>query len=86
MLAGLHSYHVSVKINGRSYPFYSLIMAAMRQADTPNAAKLAMVFPDIWEELNRRHNARLGVLPEDEVTPEALLLLPVRIDELMKQT
>lgn len=66
----LYDYKMSQQISARDYPFYSLIMAAMRQADTPNIAKLRVMFPEIWSELDRRYHARGGVLPEDGVPAE----------------
>lgn len=43
--------------------FYALVMAAMRQADSFNAAKLHEAFPEVWDELQARYNAPGGVLP-----------------------
>jgi hypothetical protein len=43
--------------------FYALIMAAMRQADSYNAAALREAFPDTWDELQARYNAAGGLLP-----------------------
>ncbi len=61
-------YEVSQEIARRNYPFYALIMAAMRQADTDNVNKLRHVFPRTWEELEQRYNAPGGRLP-GEVGP-----------------
>jgi hypothetical protein len=73
----LHSYHVSLKLLKNDPPFCSLIMAALRKADTRNLAILSRAFPEVWTELDRRYNApRLGVLPEDG---------PVDMDVLAKQ-
>lgn len=46
-------------------PFYALIMAAMQRADTINAAKLRVAFPDVWAECEARYNAPGGLLPGD---------------------
>lgn len=46
-------------------PFYALIMAAMRKADSYNAEKLRYVFPEVWVELQERYNAPGGFLRED---------------------
>lgn len=46
-------------------PFYALIQAAMRKADTNNLEKLKMAFPDTWKELEDRYHAPGGILPED---------------------
>ena len=50
---------------GADPDFYGLIMAAMRKADTLNAAKLRAAFPDVWDELQARHWAPGGVLEGD---------------------
>lgn len=69
----LHGYHVSKKLAAGDPPFYSLIMAAMRKADTENLMKLQLAFPDVWIELQRRYDAPLGVLPEDKIRDMDLL-------------
>lgn len=38
------------------YPFYAIIMAAMRKADSTNIEKLKAAFPEIWNELEERYN------------------------------
>lgn len=48
-----------------NWPFYALIMAAMRQADTDNLALLREAFPETCAELRARINAPNGVLPGD---------------------
>ncbi len=47
--------------------FYTLIMAAMRCADTDNLAKLKDAFPEVYQELVDRYNAPGGLLPGEEV-------------------
>lgn len=47
-------------------PFASLIMAAMRKADTDNLEKLRRAWPETWAELQTRYNAPGGFLPGDE--------------------
>lgn len=42
--------------------FYALLMAAMREADTRNATKLRLAFPDVWAELMARYAAPGGLL------------------------
>lgn len=49
----------------KDYPFYGLLMALMRQADSENLAKLRVAFPVTWEELSQRYHAPGGILPED---------------------
>ena len=58
-----YDYTVSKEIAARGFPFYALIMAAMRQADTDNSEKLAAAWPNVWRELVLRYNAPYGVLP-----------------------
>lgn len=56
-------YDISRKIAAEDYPFYALIMAAMRKADSNNVAKLQSMWPNVWEELQARYNAPGGLLP-----------------------
>ncbi len=67
-----YDYKQSVYISLKDYPFYALIMAAMRQADTDNARALKHIFPNIWAELDARYHAPGGVLEGEAVTtPQA---------------
>lgn len=64
-------YSESVKIStgdeiGDEPSFYSIIMAAMRRADTSNLAKLCIAFPKQWEELKARYGAPGGCLSKEE--------------------
>lgn len=61
----LHEYQESQEIGARDYPFYALIMAAFRQADTDNLGKLRCAFPLTWLELVKRYDAPGGLLEED---------------------
>jgi len=61
----LYDYERSKKLEGE--PFYGLIMAAMRRADTDNMGKLEGLFPEVWDELHARYHAPGGVLEEDQV-------------------
>ena len=45
--------------------FYSLVLAAMRQADTDNLQALRAAFPGLYEELTARYHAPGGELPDD---------------------
>lgn len=60
-----YDYEISRTIHAEQYPFYALIMAAMRRADTPNLQALCMAFPDVWAELQARYNAPGGVLTHE---------------------
>ena len=69
----LFDYQTSKHISGQDYPFYALIMAAMRQADTYNLERLKKAFPRVWEELEQRYHAPGGVLPQDVSTLVGIL-------------
>ncbi len=62
-----YDYIQSLKLD--RVPYYSLIMEAMRRADTPNLELLKAAWPDVWDELNMRYHAPGGLLP-DEVRRE----------------
>jgi len=61
-----HDYRKSLELAANDVPFYALIMAAMRGADSDNESLLRAAWPEVWEELLRRYHAPGGVLPEDE--------------------
>lgn len=50
-------------------PFYALIMAAMRGADTRNAERLRAAWPEVWDELQARYNAPGGLLDGESSAP-----------------
>ncbi|GAA2813002.1 hypothetical protein [Saccharopolyspora taberi] len=47
----------------RDYDFDTLVMAAIRRADSTNAEILWRVFPEIADELQQRYDAPGGFLP-----------------------
>jgi hypothetical protein len=61
----LYDYRASQQISATDPPFHALIMAAIRKADSQNAARLRMTFPDVHAEFHARYNAPGGVLPGD---------------------
>ena len=63
-----YDYKISQQIAAQDYPFYALIMAAMRKADTRNIELLRVAFPDTYRELKFRYNSPNGFLPEEEHT------------------
>ena len=63
----LYDYRVSQKISADDPPFYALIMAAMRKADTTNEYKLRAAWPDVWEELGKRYPAPGGFLEGERI-------------------
>lgn len=67
-LVSHYDYEVSKELAAADYPFYALVMAAMRKADSDNAAKLAAAFPDTAAELRARYNAPGGFLPYEQVS------------------
>lgn len=61
----LYDYRAAQEIVKTDPPFYALIMAAMRKADTFNLAKLRAAFPDTYAEVEARYNAPGAMLPSD---------------------
>jgi hypothetical protein len=61
-----YDYQASRRINAADEPFYALIMAAMRQADTANLMLLQEAWPETWAELSARYDAPGGALPGDQ--------------------
>ncbi len=55
-------YAKSLEISAEGPPFASLIMAALRKADSTNYWLLESAFPAITDELRRRYNAPGGYL------------------------
>jgi hypothetical protein len=66
-----HDYNASKALAALDPPFYALVMAAMRGADTRNAEKLRRAFPETWDELQARYNAPGGLLPGEKGAGEA---------------
>ena len=60
-----YDYDASKEVAAADYPFYALIMAAMRGADPVNADKLAAAWPDVWDELNERYHSPGGLLASE---------------------
>ncbi len=58
-------YMVSRNIEAEEYPFYALVMACIRQADSDNLEKLREAFPDVVHEFRARYNAPNGYLPAE---------------------
>jgi len=65
----LHEYQQSRAVERHGFPFYSLVMGAMRQADSDNAERLKGAFPKVWEELQARYSAPGGLLPNEAHAP-----------------
>ena len=63
----LYDYQMSKDICAGDYPFYAIIMAAMRQADTRNLEVLKTTWPDVYDEFIARYKAPGGVLDTDDM-------------------
>ncbi len=61
-----YDYEASWRIAADGWPFYALVMAAIRQADSDNLARLTWAFPAVAAELRARYNAPGGLLPGEE--------------------
>lgn len=71
----LYDYQISKQLDADDYPFYSLIMAAYRRADTANKHKLESAFPSVTTELIARYRAPGGLLlgehqPQEELADD----------------
>lgn len=60
-----YEYEYSIEIDKHGYPFFSLLMAAMRKADTNNLEALKFAFPHTWKELKDRYNLPGGRYPHE---------------------
>lgn len=58
----LYGYRQSLDISAKDPSFASLIMAALRKADSINALKLENMWPGICSEMQERYNAPGGLL------------------------
>lgn len=63
-------YILGREISTKGYPFYALIQAAMRQADTDNLEKLKSLFPETFREFQTRYNSPKGLLLDEIVEEE----------------
>ena len=61
----LYDYKCGKILEMNDAPFYSLIQAAMRRADTDNLRKLKHCWPEIWEELQERYHMPGGMTHEE---------------------
>lgn len=63
----LYDYRESIRIGIGDPGFCSLIMAAMRKADSDNIERLKAAFPEVWKELKARYNAPGGIVSGDNL-------------------
>lgn len=69
-----NSQRLAVEVsNSDGNEFYSLLMAAIRFADTDNLEKLESVFPEVANELWARYKAPGGVLVTDNQKPVSVV-------------
>ena len=61
-----NDYEVAKQIESTNPPFYALIMAAMRKADSANASLLQRAWPETVAELNYRYWSAGGLMPGEE--------------------
>lgn len=61
----LHEYEEGRDIAVKDPPFYALIQAAMRMADSDNLEMLKGCWPEVWVELLARSNAPGGMLQSE---------------------
>lgn len=66
-----HEYLVGGRPQAEDVPFYALIQAAMRRADTDNLIKLRRCWPEVWAELQTRYHAPDGTLPGEVAVDRA---------------
>ena len=62
-----YDYEVSKHIAGHDYPFYALMMALIRQADSDNIERIREMWPEVVAEFEQRFNAPGGILPSERL-------------------
>jgi hypothetical protein len=67
-----HSYERSKVLGTQDEPFSAYIMAAMRKADTYNAARFRSAFPEIAQEFYERYWCGGGLTVDEGGTLEAM--------------
>jgi hypothetical protein len=61
----LHEYLEGRRLAAEDHPFYALIFAALRQADTANAAMIRTAWPELAAEAQARYDAPGALLKGD---------------------
>lgn len=61
----LHEYLYSKTLDRYDPPFYALLFAMLRKADSYNVQHIKRLWPEKFAEFQQRYNAQGGVLPED---------------------
>lgn len=60
-----YDYEMSKRIAGEEYPFYALLAALIRQADSYNLVRLEAVFPEAVAEFRQRYHNPGGMSDEE---------------------
>jgi hypothetical protein len=78
----LHDYRIGADLYAKHLPFYALIQAAMRRADSENVSKLKVAFPEVWAELYARYHAPGGCITDEE---RAALMEEIEVDRRCRE-
>jgi hypothetical protein len=62
----LHEYLYSRTLDKYDPPFYALLFAMMRKADSENVRLIRRDWPEKYEEFKARYHSGGGIIPEDE--------------------
>lgn len=83
-----HSYLASKEVERRDFPFYAIIVAAMKKADDDNLRALKHVFPGLFEQALERYNQPMGMsiaeLAKTDITPDRYKEVLEKIEEEFK--
>lgn len=60
-----HEYLAGQNLESMDMPFYALIQAAMRKADSTNIWRLRRCWPEVYNELEERYNTPGGYLENE---------------------
>ena len=72
-----YDYKKGREIEAGGYPFYAIIQAAMRQADSDNLEKLSTAFPEVRMELQMRYNLPGGMTEKEHADELARVAISV---------
>lgn len=61
----LYDYRASSELSRLDFPFYAMLFALIRRADTRNMALIEAAWPESYAEFVARYNAPGGVLDGD---------------------
>lgn len=66
----LYDYRYAQRLEQEDPPFYGLVMALVRKADTYNTETLKRAWPEVFEEYVERYNAPGGMIQGEQSDPE----------------